>query len=195
MTTATQTADRPMGRSTDGPMRDPLPAHLLRALHAEWRKLSPNLAVEPGEGETPARAERRVRIEWSRRVLHAKRLDKGVRDIESWNDLKPGEAKFLLKKMRDESGSNSAYRAMLIAQLAVELFGPDWNEVLRERLVQRFRTPNPQSLNPTEAHEMIEELLSRLARRDGVGIEEVRARFGRKKAEASPVPDGTGIRS
>jgi len=156
---------------------------LLKALHAEWRKLSPNLSIEPVGGETAAQAERRVRIDWSRRVLHDRRLDKGIRDIESWNDLKPGEAKRLLKVMGEESGSNAAYRATLIARLAVELFGADWDAVLAERLCQRFRTPNPQSLSPSEAHAEIEELLSRVARRDGIGMEEVRARFGRKKAE------------
>jgi len=183
METATQIENRPMARSADGPMRKSLPAHLLRALHAEWRKMSPNLAIEPMEGEAPAQAERRVRIEWSRRVLHAKRLDSGLRDIESWNDLKPGEAKRLLKVMREESGDGPAYRGMLIARLAVELFGSDWNEVLRERLLQRFRAPSPQHLTPSEAHAEIEELLSRIARRDGSEIEEVRARFARKKAE------------
>jgi len=65
----------------------------------------------------------------------------------------------------------------LIARLAVELFGSDWDAILRERLRQRFRVASPESLAPNEAHAEIEELVSRIARRDGVEIEEVRKKF------------------
>jgi hypothetical protein len=85
--------------------------------------------------------------------------------------------------MKERSGSNAAYRATLIGRLAVELFGADWDAILRERLIQRFRVPRPESLAPNEAHAEIEELMSRLARRDGVGIEEVRGRFRSARAE------------
>jgi hypothetical protein len=157
---------------------------LLRALHAEWRKLSPNLTIEPLDGETPAQAERRVRLAWTNQHLHPKRLDRGRADIASWNELSQNEARFLLKKMREESGDGPAYRATLIARLAVELFGLGWDCILAQRLSQRFRVFRPQLLEPHQAHEMIEELLSRIARRDEVEIEEVRARFMRKKSEA-----------
>jgi len=83
----------------------------LRALHAEWRKLSPNLAIEPMEGETPAQAERRVRLAWTNSALvtrpDARRLWAAGRHsslvtslITSWNELTQGQARFLLKKMR-----------------------------------------------------------------------------------------------
>jgi len=149
---------------------------LLKALHAEWRKLSPNLALEPLEGETPKAAERRVRLAWTKEKLKGRKSK-----VESWNELTQNEARFLLKKMREESGDGPAYRATLIARLAVELFGSDWDAILRARLIQRFRVPSPESLAPNEAHAEIEELVSRIARRDGVEIEEVRARLAPRR--------------
>lgn len=171
MTTATQT-EIPV-RARHGV---PLPAHLMRALHAEWRKLSPNLAIEPRDGETPKAAERRVRLAWTNEQLKSRKLK-----VESWNELTQNEARFLLKIMREESGDGPAYRATLIARLAVELFGADWDAILRERLGDRFQLSTLNSLTAAQAHSMIEELLSRLARRDGVEIEEVRARFARRR--------------
>jgi hypothetical protein len=88
-----------------------------------------------------------------------------------------GEANRLLRALKEASGSNAAYRAQLIARLAVELFGSDWDAILRERLFQRFQVASPESLAPNQAHAEIEELVSRIARRDGVEIEQVRARF------------------
>jgi hypothetical protein len=166
MTTATQTESHPAAHAS------PRSRHWLRALHAEWRKLSPNLAIEPLEGETPKAAERRVRLAWTSEQLKSRKVK-----VESWNALTQNEARFLLKKMREESGSNAAYRASLIARLAVELFGHDWNNIVRERLGERFQLSTLNSLTAAQAHSMIEELLSRIARRDGVEIEEVRARF------------------
>jgi hypothetical protein len=85
--------------------------------------------------------------------------------------------------MKERSGSNAAYRAQLIARLAVELFGSDWDAILRERLRERFRlsTVDCRLLTPAQSHAEIEELLSRIARRDGVEIEEVRGRFARSR--------------
>ena len=87
----------------------------------------------------------------------------------------------------------------MIARLAVELFGSDWDAILRKRLQERFGSrklevgnregphfPLPTShsrlysLSPAEAHAEIEELMSRIARRDGVEIEEVRKRVKSK---------------
>lgn len=198
MTTATQTESRPAPQSSVRTRR------WLRALHAEWRKLSPNLASEPLEGETPAQAERRVRLAWTNQTLKGRSQKSGVRSrnetrvrslesrvscpesripISSWSHLTIGEAKYLLRKMREESGSNAAWRALKLAEIAAELFGPDWQGILRERLVQRFRVPSPESLAPNEAHAEIEELLSRIARRDGADIETMRRRFFGKKSE------------
>jgi hypothetical protein len=138
-----------------------------RALRAEWAKFSPQLLWEGSEDE--------ARHRWSSEVLH--------RPVTTWATLTTNEANRLLRVLKESSGSNAAYRARFIARLAVELFGSDWDAILCERLTQRFRTPNPQSLSPSEAHAEIEELLSRLARRDGVGIEIMRARFAGQKAE------------
>ena len=87
-----------------------------------------------------------------------------------------GEANRLLYALKEASGSNAAWRALKLGELAAELFGGQWHAILRERLMQRFRVPSPESLAPNEAHAEIEELVSRIARRDGVGIEEVRKR-------------------
>jgi hypothetical protein len=132
-----------------------------RALRAEWAKFSPQLLWECTEDE--------ARHRWSSEVLH--------RPVSSWATLTYGEANRLLRALKEASGSNAAYRAQLIARLAVELFGSDWDAILRERLFQRFQVASPESLAPNQAHAEIEELVSRIARRDGVEIEQVRARF------------------
>ncbi len=144
---------------------------LLRALHAEWRKLSPNLAA-PSEEMT----ERELRIWWTNEKLGAVNSESR---IASWGELKPGEAKFLIKCMREESGDGPAYRARMIAQLAQELFGAPWDRMLSDRLRARFQKYRADELTPREAHSEIEELLSRIARRDGCEIEEVRRRLSR----------------
>lgn len=147
---------------------------LLKALHAEWRKLSPGLAIEPS-GDRAIDPEREARLIWTNQALGGRR--KAKIEVRSWKELTQGQARYLLRRMREESGDGPAYRAQLIARLAVELFGPGWAQFLLARLFERFRTPKPESLTPAEAHAEIEELASRIARRDGVGIEEVRARF------------------
>jgi hypothetical protein len=153
----------------------------LRALHAEWRKVSPGLSYQPS-AVSAQEAERETRLWWTNEQFH-RGGSRTARTITSWNELKPGEAKFLLKLMREESGDGSAYRAMLIAKLAVDLFGADWDHILRDRLMQRFRHPTPHTLLPSEAHAEIEELLSRIARRDGVGVEEVRKSFSPQRMQ------------
>ena len=154
--------------------------------------------AEPGDrtaGGRDARASRAARapgVDESATSSQTTRSWKPV--IASWNQLSQNEARFLLKIMREESGDGPAYRATLIARLAVELFGPDWDAVLRERLMQRFRVASPESLAPNEAHAEIEELLSRIARRDGLDIETVRRRFFGKPvaAASSPSPSESG---
>jgi len=132
-----------------------------RALRVEWAKFSPELLWECSEDE--------ARHRWSSEILH--------RPVTTWATLTYGEANRLLRALKEASGSNAAYRAQIIARLAVELLGSDWDAILRERLLQRFRVPSPESLAPNEAHAEIEELVSRIARRDGVEIEEVRKRI------------------
>jgi len=154
-----------------------------RALRAEWAKFSPELLWECSEDE--------ARHRWSSEILH--------RPVTTWATLTYGEANRLLHALKEASGSNASYRAQMIARLAVELFGSDWDAILRERLQERFGSrklevgnregphfPLPTShsrlysLSPAEAHAEIEELISRIARRDGVEIEEVRKRVKSK---------------
>jgi hypothetical protein len=146
----------------------------LRGLHAEWRKLSPSLGSELPERE--------ARLAWTNEKLQWAPGKGPV--ITSWSGLTEGQARRLLKIMREESGDGPEYRATLIATLACEFFGAEWDRYLREDLIKRFHTSYPQSLTPAEAHAEIEELVSRIARRVGVEIEEVRARF--RRAGASP---------
>ncbi len=77
--------------------------------------------------------------------------------------------------------SGPAYRAQLIARLAMELFGADWYRIILDRVIERFRIGRLEELSPAQAHAEIEELVSRLARRDGIEIEEARARYARRE--------------
>jgi hypothetical protein len=135
-------------------------------LHAEWRKLSPTLNYEGRSGESEVETgdglEREARLWWTN--LQLQRRGRQGAPIRSWNDLTAHEARRLLKMMREESGSGPAYRGQLIARLAVELWGSDWDSILRERLQQRFGVNRLDELTPRQARAMIEELKSRLAR-------------------------------
>jgi len=153
------------GTGPDSPRAKRLPARVRNALFAEWAKFSPTLDWECSERE--------ARIRFANEVLFRRA------PIKSWSDLTQGEAKRLLREMKERSGSNAAYRAQIIARLAARLWGsglgtPVWEEPLRERLRQRFRLSTLDSLTPSQAHEMIEELLSRIAREEGREIEELR---------------------
>jgi hypothetical protein len=53
-----------------------------------------------------------------------------------------------------------------IGQMAVELFGERWNELLAARCAERFQTSSLQSLSPRHARALVEELLQRLAVRN-----------------------------
>jgi len=213
MTTATEPDSR-LAIPDCRPVRG-IPAPLLKALHAEWRKLSPNLAIEPLEGETPKDAERRVRLEWTnariKRGSRSRSEREGIasrgkpptpesrianRDSEgkptpivSWSDLSQGEAKRLLKLMREESGDGPAYRAQFIARLAVDLWGSDWDSFLGERLRDRFHVNRAQDLTPREARAMIEELKSRAERG-----KEAATSAAPRKPEAVPAPAGQQAR-
>jgi hypothetical protein len=139
--------------------------------------LSPQLTIEPYENEPPLDAERRVRLEWTNRRLRERHLNQGLAEVYSWNELKEAEALCLLRAVREESGDGPAYRAQLFARIAAELWNTDCQSFLAERLRDRFQTSDPEMLAPCEAHEFIEELLSRLARKEGIDIEAVRSRF------------------
>lgn len=169
-------------------MRGTIKPKTLKALMAEWSKLSPNIAAEPREGESPKECERRVRIEWATERLKGRRSN-----VESFNVLTDAEAKFLIRCAREESGDGPAYRAKLIALAAAELWprlatgdsGPGWDEMLRERCMQRFRVARPELLAPNEARVLLEELISRIARDRGEEIRAVRERLRNRALDKS----------
>ena len=137
----------------------------LGGLFAEFAKLWPSLGYECSQREG--------RIKWANENLKGRKTP-----IATWNDLKPGEIKALIRVAREASGDGPAYRATLIAQLACDFWGSNWIDYLRADLAKRFPlTPNPQSLTPSQARAEIESLTSQIARRDGVGVEDVRKRF------------------
>jgi hypothetical protein len=144
-----------------------LSAQLLRALHAEWRKLSPNLSIEPAEGEMPAQAERRVRLQWSNQQFKGRK-----QEIESWNELTANQAKFLLKKMRAASGNTPLND--YVPEAAIELWAGDWDQFLAVRLGERFGVHRISELEPHQKAAMFEEICSRIARNDARTIEEVK---------------------
>jgi len=141
---------------------------MMRALFAEWRKVSPGLGWDCDEREA--------------RLRYANETLRNRRQITSWSQLTRGEQKALLRKMREDSGSVAEYRAILIGRLAAGLFGAAWERLLVERLKMRFQIGDLRSLTPSQAHAEIEELMSRIARRDGVEISVVRERFASRKS-------------
>lgn len=156
-------------------------------MFAEWAKLSPNLDFEPMEGESAKDAEKRLRMAWTNAALRTKAdpspagRDQDDGGLTSWSQLGEAEGRYLLKRMREESGDGPAYRAMLIARMAQDLFGAAWDRLLQDRLRARFMKFKADDLTPAEAHAEMEELLSRIARRDGIEIEEARSRFSGHK--------------
>lgn len=174
----------------------------LKALHAEWRKVAQMLrsnsaACGAGNGEEPQsnpsladnsalQDDRGFRLTWTNQVLGRTTPDsppqprrgsaeRGV--VASWNDLSENQARYLLRKMREESGDGAAYRARLIVFAARDLFGAEWDQLLSARLEDRWHVFTPDKLTPAQAHAEIEELLSRIARRDDVPIDELRAKY------------------
>jgi hypothetical protein len=141
-------------------------------LHAEFNRFCEEHPAPEGL------IKREWRLYWTNGRLAARRQ----RSVESWNDLSQGQAKYLLKALAEKNGSRARYRAMKIAEMACDLWGGQaWDDSLRARLGERFHLQDPRDLSAGQAYELMEELISRIARRDGVGIEEVRRRF--KKAE------------
>jgi hypothetical protein len=140
------------------PRRGNIQPATLRALHAEWRKLSPDLTGP--EGLT----ERELRLYWTNAHLGQNH----GRSVNSWNDLTERQAKFILKQMREATGDGPAWRARRIEQAAMRLWGErDWASSLVTRLRDRFPlAPDTWHLTPAQAHALIEELLSRTARKE-----------------------------
>lgn len=167
MTTAAQPDSRhPKPESRSAAQR--LPGHLLKALHAEWRKFSPGLQ---GSDEWQVTSdepdpERALRLAWTNQVLQSK-IQNLKSKIESWSELTVGQARYLLKKMRAELGESPLND--YIARAALRLFGSGWNEALAERIGQRFhRGPEIQALEFWQKKALFEELVGRMARQDQV---------------------------
>jgi hypothetical protein len=154
-------------QSTIGNRQSEIELSTLRGLHAEWREFSRN------HGGPEGLTERDWRLYWTNGRLAARRQ----RSVTSWSELTQGQAKYLRRLLQEENGSGPAYRAAKIGRMAAELWGADWNKFLSIRLGERFRVGSPEDLSPRDARAMMEELESRIARRDGVEIEEVRKRF------------------
>ncbi len=131
-------------------------SELLKALYAEWRKLSPSIEIEGDE--------RTVRLAWTNQTLQGRGNGRKFKPIETWKDLAAGQARYLVRRMREASGSGPSYRANLIARLAAELWGADWDRFLATRLQDRFGVVRAQDLEPRDARAMIEELKSRVER-------------------------------
>jgi len=181
-------------------------AKLRNALMATWAKVSPNFDFEPPAGTSAKDAERMARLIYASRALKF--------EVKTFNQLGYGQGKFLLRRMQEDSGDGPAYRAVLIGRIATELFGSNWNHILMERVQQRFGIhhssfPGPlppsgtgagivhrsplESLTPDQAHSLIEELLSRLARERGEEIETTRAGLrGTRTARKQSAPNAAG---
>jgi len=110
------------------------------------------------------------------------------RPLASFNDLAMAEALRLVKHWNQELGREFKPRGMgyqgarrrpagrpaiparvsdgeilKIAEMAADLWGSRWSELLTARAADRFRVHSPQSLTPGQARSLVEELLQRLA--------------------------------
>jgi hypothetical protein len=160
------------------------------ALFAEWKRFSANIV---GPEELDDRGLRLWWTNQQLNTFYAKHGGRFVTIdrrrvfipcdrivVNSWSSLRAFEVHYLLWIMREESGDGPAYRAELIERIARDLWGPDaWRPFLIDRLMDRFGIvgalreapsravlePPLQDLAPDQAHALIEELLSRLARK------------------------------
>jgi hypothetical protein len=158
---------------------------MLAGLFAEWRKFSPGLAGPEGLDE------RGLRLWWANEQLKNRKSR-----VESWKELTAGELRKLTRIIQEETGGIAAYRTSLIERIAQELWSPARAESeLVSRAWERFQSTNWRQLSPEQAHELIEELLSRLARKQLADegrevrwevvenrIEELRERFSSRKS-------------
>jgi hypothetical protein len=170
-------------------------AALRRRLFGLCKEISASLAHEGDE--------RQARIEYTNRALAriatagsvavgsslekqtptAPKSCRGYQPVSSWRELTPRLARALLRQMQLDLGRDpAARRNFLIGKLAAELFGSDWDRALHERLAGRpyFHYGSLSELDGRKAHGLIEEFISRLARRDGTSVETVRARLSSK---------------
>jgi len=161
-----------------------------RALYAEWGEFSRNNAGP--EGLT----ERDWRLYWTNGRLAAR----GQRSVESWTDLSERNARYLLKVLREETGEGPAYRAELICRMARAVWSDEvCLSAVTMRSFDRFGVTDLRDLSPADAHALMEELLSRIARKEIAmadddasegavlehKIEEVRNRFAPQRRKGS----------
>lgn len=135
-----------------------LDARQRQILFGLWKEISPNFEFEPDESE--AQPERAARLRYAN--------DKLGFHVTSWNGLSRSAAGKLIAAMRADLGRrNLPSRAQkMILALAVELWPEHWDAALRDRIGVRFRVGKVEDLTPSDAHALIDELLSRIARRD-----------------------------
>ena len=141
----------------------------LSGIHALWH------LIDAGRGDD--RDSRTARLEYCSAIL--------ARPVSSAKDLSIEEAQTVLKAMREEVGQEwkarggggrraqalrhpkvSGAEQTKIGELAVDLWGERWNELLSARLLERFRVASPRSLTPSQARSIIEEMLARIAVRN-----------------------------
>ncbi len=171
---------RRRGHGRPFPRRRAMPSWMLRALHAEWRKVSPGVSLDSSSaGESDP--ERAARLAFCSGLLKT--------PVESFKSLSFSQGRRLLFGLREISGAGPEYRTRLICIAASDLFGADWHEELQGRISSRFTISAIADLTPAQGHELIEELISRIARRDGTNIEAVRACV-RERARAFESPKG-----
>jgi hypothetical protein len=128
----------------------------LRALWGEWRKVSQDLVQED------TLTEDELRHQWTNSHLP------GLKS-SSWKLLSERQAKQLLRAMREATGSGPAYRAALIERIATALWGANtWASELQTRVWGKHEISDLLDLTQAQAHALMEELLSRLARKDVV---------------------------
>lgn len=141
----------------------------LRRLWGLWKKLSMNLTSEEDE--------RTLRLGYTGKILRSVQNDTPADSgsppaIASWSDLTRSEAGRLIAAMKRDLGPDAVQPKVspagrgIIAALAVELFGGEWDRLLHLRIEARFRVGRIDRLTPHQVQELAEELLSRIAHRD-----------------------------
>ncbi len=137
----------------------------LRAIQSIWP------AIDAGRCDD--RSSREARLDFCSQVIG--------RPLASAKDLSKDEAEKVLQAMKQEIGQEwkpRGYRGrrrsgrgkpiaeveqIRLGEMAADLFGERWPEMLAARLLERFRVKSPRSLYGWQARQMVEELLQRLA--------------------------------
>jgi hypothetical protein len=143
----------------------------LKAIHALWR------VIDAGRGEE--RESRSARLEYCSAVVK--------RPVASALELSSDEALRVIEAMKQETGQEwrprgqwavgsrqkagamsrsslvTGHLSLIIGELAADLWGEHWHELLSARLNQRSRSSSVRSLAGWQARQLVEELLQRIA--------------------------------